>query len=237
MPMILGLDPSLQKTGYVVLDTDAPESEVVERGLLKTSPKEGITVQRLIIQSENVAAMISKYDIKFIGMEAPFFGAGSTEVLFALNQFLHRVFLETNAFVVCFPPQMLKKLVFPDISVAGVHKPHMIDKAKTALGLQGKRLAEDVADAYWAGTFGKRYYQWHISKSLSTDDLGEYEKHTFCGKHTYTRGPKKGITDLTGIVYRENELFFDFKSIKRRASERHAEKEKSKGKGSDRAKR
>jgi len=228
MAIILGLDPSLQKTGYVVLDTDAPDSEVIEKGLLKTSRTEGITVQRLIIQSENVASMISKHNIKFIGMEAPFFGAGNTEILFALNQFLHRVFLDAGAFVVCFPPQMLKKLVFPDISVATVHKPYMIDGAKTALGLQGKRLAEDVADAYWAGIFGKKYYRWQIDKTLKTDDLGEYEKHTFCGKHTYTRGPKKGVTDLTGIVYRENELFFDFKSIKRRASERHAEKEKGK---------
>lgn len=232
MPHILGLDPSLQKAGYVVLDTGAPDSGTVERGLLKTSPRDGITVQRLIIQSENVASLMSRYDIKFVGMEAPFFGAGSTELLFALNQFLHRVFLDAGAFVVCFPPQQLKKLVFPDVSVANVHKPHMIDGAKKALGLQGKRLAEDVADAYWAGVFGKRFYRWHIEKSLSTEGLGEYERHTFCGKHEYTRGPKKGYTDLTGIVYRENELFFDFEAIKRRAKEGHAkEKAKAKVKG------
>jgi len=217
MAHLLGLDPSLQKAGYVVFDSTKPDSEVVERGMLKTSSEDGITVQRLILQAERMHALLGKYNIEFIGMEAPFFGAGSTEVLFALNQFLHRVFLERDVFVVCFPPQMLKKLVFPDISVAEVHKPHMIDKAKTALGLQGKKLAEDVADAYWAGVYGKRFYKWYFEKSLKTEELGEYERATFCGKHEYTRGPKKGVTELSGIMYRENELFFDFKAIKRRA--------------------
>lgn len=228
MPNLLGLDPSLQKAGYVVLDSEKPDTDVVEKGMLKTSSEDGIIVQRLILQSERVLDLIERYKINFIGMEAPFFGAGSTEVLYALNQYLHKVFLDKGVFVVCFPPQMLKKLVFPNISVAEVHKPHMIDKAKTALGLQGKRLAEDVADAYWAGVYGKRFYRWHIEKTLKESDLGEYEKETFCGKHMYVRGPKKGATELYGIIYRENELFFDFKSIKRR-SERGISKEKEKG--------
>jgi Holliday junction resolvasome RuvABC endonuclease subunit len=214
---LLGLDPSLQKAGYVVLDSSKPDSDVVEKGLLKTAPEDGILIQRLILQAEHVREVLARHNIWFVGMEAPFFGAGSTEVLYALNQFLHGVFLERGTFVVCFPPQMLKKLVFPDTSVAEVHKPHMIDKAKTALGLQGKRLAEDVADAYWAGVFGKRFYQWHVEKTLKDGDLGEYERQTFCGKHTFVRGDKKGATEYNGIVYRENEMFFDFKAIKRRA--------------------
>jgi len=228
MARLLGLDPSLQKAGYVVLDSGKPDSEVVEKGMLKTSPEDGILVQRLILQSGHVRELMERHDIGFVGMEAPFFGAGSTEVLFALNQFLHKVFLERGTFVVCFPPQMLKKLVFPDISVAEVHKPHMIDRAKTALGLQGRRLAEDVADAYWAGVFGKRFYLWHVEKALAESDLGEYERDTYCGKHTYVRGPRKGSTEYSGIVYRENELFFDFKAIKRR-SESGLPKEEEKG--------
>jgi len=199
-----------------VLDSTKPDSEVVEKGMLKTTGEDGVTVQRLILQAERLRALIDRYDVWFVGMEAPFFGAGATEILFALNQFFHRIFLERGVFVVCFPPQMLKKLVFPDVSVAEVHKPHMIDKAKTALGLQGQRLAEDVADAYWAGVFGKRFFRWHIEKSLKNEELGEYERETFCGKHLYVRGPKKGATEYSGIIYRENELFFDFKSIKRR---------------------
>jgi len=228
MAYLLGLDPSLQKAGYVVLDSDEPDNVVKEKGLLKTRPLDGILVQRLIKQAGQVDSLIKKYDITFIGMEAPFFGAGSTEILYALNQFLHRVFLDNGNYVVAFPPQMLKKLVFPDISIEGVGKPHMIDRAKTALGLHGHRLAEDVADAYWAGYFGKRYYKWLLEKSLNESELGEYERNTFCGKHTYKRGARKGLTELTGIKYRENELFFDFKAIKRRTENASGKKESNK---------
>ena len=216
MPNILGLDPSLKKAGYVVLDVDKPDNEVEDRGLLKTSTSDGILVQRLVKQVFQIEGKLKEYDISFIGMEAPFFGAGSTEILFALNQFIHKLFLDKGVYVVCFPPQMLKKLVFPKGNVSEIHKPHMIDRAKTILDLHGKTLAEDVADAYWAGIFGKRFYNWHIRKLIKDEDLNKYEAQCFSGSHVYTRGAKKGQTDYKGIIYRENELFFDFKEIKRR---------------------
>jgi len=216
---MLGLDPSVKKAGYVILDMNSPDNQTVERGMLKTSPKDGILILRLLKQSSQVLNLIEKYNIKYIGMEAPFFDAFSTEQLFALNQFLHKIFLEKGIYVVCFPPQALKKLVYPDTSVREIHKAQMIDRAKTVLNLHGHRLAEDVADAYWAGYFGKRYYKWHFEKTLSEDELGDYERQVFCGKHTFTRGAKKGHTEYKGIVYRENELFFNFEAIKRRVND------------------
>lgn len=217
MSYILGLDPSLKKAGYVILDVDKPDNEVVEKGLLKTSTSDGILVQRLVKQVSQIDGKLKEYDISFVGMEAPFFGAGSTEILFALNQFIHKLYLDRGIYAVCFPPQMLKKLVFPKGNVSEIHKPHMIDRAKTMLDLHGKTLAEDVADAYWAGIFGKRYYNWHIRKILKDADIGEYELRSYKGSHTFTRGARKGTTEFKGIIYRENELFFDFKEIKRRA--------------------
>lgn len=232
MDYILGLDPSLKKAGFVVLALNKPDTETVDRGLLKTSADDGILILRLLKQSRQVREIIERYQIRFIGMEAPFFDAFSTEQLFALNQFLHKVFLDLDLFVVCFPPQTLKKLVFPGTSVREIFKPHMIDRAKDNLNLHGHRLAEDVADAYWAGVFGKRFYRWHFEKSLKEDDLEEYEQHVFCGKHTFTRGPKKGTTEYKGIIYRENELFFDFRAIKRRMLDAQKESNK-KAKGSN----
>ena len=233
MAYILGLDPSLSKAGYVVLDTEAPDSEVVEKGKLKTSTSDGILLQRLLKQQDQVRELIRRYDIKFISMEAPYYGGYTAEQLFALNQFLHKVFLDEENFVVAFPPQQLKKLVFPDGNVKEIKKPHMIDKAKTALGLQGKVLAEDVADAYWAGIFGKKYYKRHYVEETTDEVLNDYEVKVFSGKKTYTRGVKKGITDYTGIMYRENELFWDFGKIKRRmldASKEDGNKEKGRKK-------
>lgn len=230
MPYILGLDPSLKKAGYVVLDTDKLDNVVEEKGLLKTSTDDGILVQRLVKQVSQIEGVLKKYNITYVGMEAPFFGAGSTEILYALNQFIHRLFLDMGIYAVCFPPQMLKKLVFPQGNVSEIHKPHMIDRAKTMLDLQGKVLAEDVADAYWAGIFGKKFYNWHIKKILTDDDLGEYELKTFKGSHTFSRGVKKGDTEYSGIIYRENELFFDFKEIKRRINNATQGDSKSRGK-------
>ena len=232
MPCILGLDPSLKKAGYVVIDVDKPDNVVEEKGLLKTSTDDGILVQRLVKQASQIQGVLNKYDISFVGMEAPFFGAGSTEILFALNQFIHKLYLDLGIYAVCFPPQMLKKLVFPDGNVSEIHKPHMIDRAKTMLGLQGKILAEDVADAYWAGIFGKRYYNWHIRKILKDKDLGSYELNSYKGSHTFTKGTRKGDTEYSGIIYRENELFFDFKEIKRRAN--NATQSNKKGTGAKR---
>jgi len=218
MPYILGLDPSLQKAGYVILDIDKPDNVVEEKGLLKTSTKDGILVQRLVKQVGQIEDKLKKYNISFVGMEAPYFGGGSTEILYALNQFIHKLYLDLGTYAVCFPPQMLKKLVFPSESVSEIHKPHMIDRAKTMLNLHGKALAEDIADAYWAGIYGKRFYNWHIRKILKDDDLGNYEFDSFAGTHTFTRGERKGETEYSGIIYRENSLFFDFKEIKRRVT-------------------
>jgi len=218
MALILGLDPSLRKAGYVVFDSDKPDSIVEEKGLLKTTSSDGILVQKLIMQASRVGALLEKYNISYVGMEAPFFDGNNTELLFALNQYLHKVFLEHETFVVAFPPSMLKKLTLPDLKATEVGKPHMIHKAKDMLNLHGHRLAEDVADAYWAGYFGKRYYKWHFDKTLSDEDLGEYERHTYSGSHTFERGKRKGVTEYTGIIYRENELYYDFKAIKRRTS-------------------
>jgi Holliday junction resolvasome RuvABC endonuclease subunit len=216
MAYLLGMDPSLRKAGYVILDIDGPDDLVVEKGLLKTSDSDGILIQRILKQQEQVKSKLLEYNIKVVGMEAPFFGGNEAEHLFALNQFIHEVFLELGTFVIAIPPQQLKKLTLPDLSVDEIGKAQMVDAAKTILNLQGKVLANDIADAYWAGYFGKRFYKHFILKTLKEENLKEYERNVFCGKHTFTRGMKKGFTEYTGYIYRENEMFYDFEKIKRR---------------------
>jgi Holliday junction resolvasome RuvABC endonuclease subunit len=216
MAYMLGIDPSLRKAGYVVLDIDGPDDVVIDKGLLKTSEEDGILIQRILKQQAQIKDMLLQYNIKFVGMEAPFFGGNEAEHLFALNQFIHEIFLEQGTFVVAFPPQQLKKLTIPGLKVHEITKAHMIDAAKTALNMHGQKLAEDVADAYWAGYFGKKFYKIYISKTLKEGDLKEYERGVFCGKKTITRGARKGAVDYTGYIYRENEMFFDFEKIKRR---------------------
>lgn len=214
MAYMLGLDASLKKSGYVVIPIEGPDKEVVDKGLLKTNPSDGITVLRLLKQQRQIRNKLDQFDINVVGMEAPFFCGNETEKLFALNQFIHTIFLRRGVFVVAFPPSMLKKLAIPDMSSREVTKAYMIDAAKTALNMHGQRLAEDVADAFWAGWFGRRFYRFFIEKSLKESELGKYERKAFCEKHTYTRGAKKGSTEYKGIIYRENEFFYDFKIIR-----------------------
>jgi Holliday junction resolvasome RuvABC endonuclease subunit len=225
MAYLLGIDPSLRKAGYVVLDMDGPDDLIVEKGLLKTDDSDGILIQRLLKQQDQIKKKLEEYNINVVGMEAPFFGGNEAEHLFALNQFIHEIFLERGTYVVAIPPQQLKKLTLPDLSVADIGKAQMIDAAKEFLNIFGKKLANDIADAFWAGYFGKRFYKLFVLKTLKEEDLKKYEREVFCGKHTFTRGIKKGFTEYTGYIYRENQMFFDFEKIKRRQADAKEKRE------------
>jgi Holliday junction resolvasome RuvABC endonuclease subunit len=235
MNLILGLDPSIKKAGYCVLDTEAPYDAFVERGRLKTSSLDGILVQRLIKQRQQIRDLMDRFDIKFVSMEAPYLDDSESEHLFALNQFIHEVFLERGTFVICFPPQQLKKLACPGQKANEVHKPHMIAEAKKRYRLAGKLLTNDEADAMHAAHLGKLFYNWHFAEKLTDKDLNPDLLKAFAGKHTYSRGAKKGSTDYTGLIYRENELFFNFQKIKDRKAS-HGSSKKDSGEESSREK-
>ena len=240
MPLILGLDASIKKSGFSILDTDAPDYELVDRGRLRTSRSDGILIQRLIKQYEQIKELMDRYSIDFVSMEAPYFGGDESEHLFALNQFIHKLYLERGTFVICFPPQQMKKLAIPEKSVNDVHKVQMTAAAKDKFNLHGHVLTDDEADAIWAGHLGKLFYNWHFTKTLPEEKLHPLVRKAFCGTHTYVKGAKAGSTDRTGMIYRENELFFDFKKIAERrlnrerrirenASKKSCEKSNKKG--------
>jgi len=216
---IAGLDPSITHFGWTLVDESEGGVALLESGTFKTNPKDGLLVQRLIMQRERVRHFIQSRSIRFISMESPYFMDFSTEMLFALNQFIHEVFLDLGVFVLYIPPMRLKKFAVPDVNPQEVTKSHVVNAAKSELDKFGKRFSEHEADAYFAAKIGYRFYQWHILKSLTDDNLTEDEKQLFCGKHTITRGPRKGITDYTGIIYKENDQFFDYSKNGRKTKE------------------
>lgn len=224
MPMILGLDPSIRKSGYCILDTDAPYCDYVQRGRLYTETGDGILIQRLLKQQAQIKAKMEEFSIDFVSMEAPVLGEGESEHLFALNQFIHEVFLQRGTFVICFPPQQLKALAMPHrkIIAGEIGKNHMIFDAQTYYNLEGKTLTDDEADALHAGRLGKYFYNWHFQKKLKDEELPLKLLKAFKGKHTFVRGDKKGITEYNGMIFRENELFFDFKKVEQRQKCRQA---------------
>jgi Holliday junction resolvasome RuvABC endonuclease subunit len=213
---IIGLDPSLTHFGWVVLDEKKTGKEsLIDFGTFKTTPKDGLMVQRLTMQQERLRFLLEKTGVTFVAMEAPYWEDFNTEILFALNQFIHQVFLDMNIVVVYFQPMALKKVAVPDTNPQKVTKHHVTHAAKTELDKHGKRFSEHVSDAYFAAKIGCRFYRWYILKEFKDDALSEYERHVFCGKHTFTRGKKKGLTEYTGLIYRANDQFFDY-SIQRR---------------------
>lgn len=215
---ILGLDPSITHLGWVVLDENKTGKDaVLEGGVLKTRPKDGLLVQRLITQRERIRLLISSRKIDFVSMEAPYFSDFSTELLFALNQHLHEAFLDESVFVIYIQPQTLKRHALPDMKMDEITKHHTTIKARSELGMIGRRFSEHVADAYFAGKIGLKFYQWYFMKKYTDKQLTAMESKLFCGKHKFKRGPRKGFTEYKGIIYRENDQFFDYRRHKRKA--------------------
>jgi Holliday junction resolvasome RuvABC endonuclease subunit len=213
--VIAGLDPSLTHFGWLILDEKAPcpregPGAILKYGVFKTDTKDGLLVQRLIMQRSRLDKFLKETDINFVAMEAPFFAGPSTELLYALNQYMHEIFLNHGTYILYLPPQRLKKYACPNINVNDITKHHINHQAKSELAMHGKRFSEHISDAYFAGKLGIRYHKWLFQKTLPDADLAEDEKEIFCGKHTFTRGPKKGITEYNGIIYRENDQFFDY---------------------------
>lgn len=214
---IAGFDPSLTHFGWVILDDDKEGKDaLLEYNTFRTDPSEGLLIQRLIKQRERVRRLLKDKNIWFVSMEAPILQDWSTELLFALNQFLHEVFLDLGIYLIYIQPLSLKKLAIPGMNPSDATKNHMIHAAKTELEKHGRRFSEHVSDAYFAAKTGSRFFNWNFKKKIKDKDLSPEEWNLFCGKHTFTRGKKKGYTEYKGIIYRINDQFFDYRKIKSR---------------------
>ena len=208
---IVGIDPSLTHCGWVVFDENKTGREaVLEIGVFRTEKSEGLLVQRILMQKERMRLLLTSRNIKFVAMEAPLMKDWSTELLFALHQHFHEVFLDLDIYLVYLQPSTIKKYAYPNMDPDDIGKSQMTHAAKKELNRMGKRFSEHAADAYFAGKIGLKYYQWLFMKKFTDDQLSDRERHLFCGKHQFTRGIKKGLIEYTGIIYRENEQFYDY---------------------------
>lgn len=208
---VIGFDPSLSNLGYVVLDN----SKVVEKGRLQTGTEDGLKVERFVAQAESVSQLISKHNVTHIATEAPYWQSFNTEVLFALQQFLHFAYWMNRCRVVLFAPLQVKSYACPGLKATEVMKRDMVEAARADLGMaENARLANDVADAYWIAKMGARWWSFH-EKIITDEHLTERERELFLEKHTYTRGKKKGVTDYKGIAYRKNELYYLYDEIQK----------------------
>lgn len=213
---IAGFDPSITHLGWVIFNENKTGKEaVLEGGVFKTDSSDGLLIQRLIMQREKIKLLLSSRNVTFVAMEAPYWQDWSTELLFALNQHIHEVFLNQRIFVIYIQPLILKKFVLPHMKMDEITKHHITHEAKKELDMMNKRFSEHVADAYFIGKIGLKFYQWYFMKKFTDSQLSEREKDLFCGKHTFKKGLKKGFTEYKGIIYRENDQFFDYRKQSR----------------------
>ena len=89
--------------------------------------------------------------------------------------------------------------------------PFIDDKALSKELQKALKFQNDEADAYHAARYGDRFFDL-VEGRLTEDELTPSEWDVFMKSHTYTRGPKKGITESEGIFYKEGKRFYRFAS-------------------------
>lgn len=210
---ILGIDPSLTNLGFVILEggsTGFPQ--ILEKGRLQSETKDGLPLQRYVMQAHGIADLVKKYDIQYVASEAPYYGDFNTEILYGLHTMLHFTYWNLKLNVVILAPLTVKSYALPGFKEK-IFKSDMIKAARQDLGMrENERLANDVADAYWISKLGLRFWLYYC-KLLSDTDLTDKEKDVFTHSHTFTRGSKKGVTERKGIIYRKNELFYIYSEL------------------------
>lgn len=215
--LTLGIDPSLTNTGYCLYDSSKTGKDtIIDLGMFQTSEKM-LEILRYDYIAESIHKIIKKYQLKRVGSEYPIFGTTQSENLFALYSYIKKVFWKNKVDVVYFAPVQLKMLAKLDPGKKKkMTKTDMIAAMQRDLGLKKAslkktRITGDMADAYHVAHYASRFWDFYDGK-LVEKDLTKSEYKAFAYQHIFKRGIKKGKIDPNerGILYKENELFFQF---------------------------
>ncbi len=213
--LVLGLDPSLTNFGWAVHDTDAQGVDrCPERGRFQTSAKM-LFVDRYIEMRESVFALVHRLGVKRVGCEYPIFNELWSEGMYGLFLYTCEALRLAEVDLVFFSPPQIKAHArdFLDRPRVGgnlwvMRKPDMVEAAREETGGSG-RWNHNEADAYWAAHTAARFWL-HLDGVVGVDDLTVNETNQFRKIHTYKRGKRAGQTVKRGILYRENERFFQW---------------------------
>lgn len=206
MNLVLGLDPSLANTGWVVF---GPKG-IVERGVCKTAPRDRrgnpvLIISRLQGTRDFLAGLISYYGIKIVGAEQAILNVSSSETLTALTYFLQDLCKNKMTDLVYWSPLTIKTYGTDNHRAT---KKEMIEAAKKDSKCSAK-MVEHEADAYFTSKITYRFYE-YINGRLPYSKLTEKEKHAIWFEKTITRGPRKGTVDQKGVLTRWGEYYFPF---------------------------
>ena len=192
---IIGFDLSLTCAGWFLQDSDNTTNLVY--GSFKTKPTDGLIIERLIKQRERFVELIAKHNIDHIGIEQSLQHTFSTELLFALHQFILEICLKQNINIVYITPAQIKQYV------TGNHlaqKNEIMFKTRQVLNLTTQKMNDDESDAYWVSVLAKKFWQLYY-KEISESDLTAAESNIFI----------KTKSKKAGVLYKPNDSYFIFK--------------------------
>jgi len=206
----LGLDPSLTGFGWCVhRSTVAGPRRVIAKGVWSTPAKQ-VFVWRYMMMRESVGQLLDAHpEIEGVGVESPPFGELWSEGLYGLFLYVVEAVFVRRKDVVFFDPSTVKLLakMDPKVRRGTMDKQDMIVAARSDTKV--KRWNHNEADAFIVARSAARF--WDLQKERITEDnLTPSEKRSFTRIHKYTKGWKAGQTVGEGLLFREDDRFFQF---------------------------
>jgi len=207
----LGLDPSLTNFGWALHDSEAAgKARCIERGRFQTSSKTLFT-DRYCDLRESLRALLQRTGVLRVGVEYPVFNDLYSEGMYGLFLYTCEALRLEKRDIVFFSPMQVKahaRLSLGRPPNWKMLKPDMVEAAKVDAGGKGT-WNHNEADAYLVARTAARFWSL-FDGSLTEEDLTVPEKHQFASIHTFKRGKRAGETVHRGIVYREDERFFQW---------------------------
>lgn len=229
--VVLGLDPSLTRTGYCVLaenfdgkgllldiGTLPPPAYAQAPPAAMMSYVQG-RVARLLEGHLSVRALTLPDAPIEVACEGAIFVLGDAVAqLYALQMFLQQVFFERRVKVAYFAPDVWKSVLFcvkdgtrpPGCTPVGrIRKANVMKLCKQRTRLTG--LNNDMADAWGLATVGVRFFQAVADLAAGLQPvLTTTQEYFFRRAHQYKRGVLKGATRKEGLLFKKDRLWFDF---------------------------
>ena len=206
-----GFDPSLTNFGWALHDSEGVgRDRCIDRGRFQTSSKM-LFIDRYCEMRYKVMALVEQLELQRVGVEYPVFKDLWSEGMYGLFLYTCEALREAKVDVVFFSPGQIKahaRLFLDRPKGWDMKKPDMVEAAKKDTGGKG-RWNHNEADAYWVARIATRFWQL-FDGEISLQDLTPLERKQFMDIHRFQRGKKKGRIELRGILYRENERFFQW---------------------------
>jgi len=221
-PIVLGLDPSLTNFGWGIHDPNKPFGDplrCIDRGRFQTSSKT-LFIGRYVDIRTKLFDLLQEKQIQKIGLEYPVFDNLYSEGMYGLFLYTCEALYDYGADVVFFSPGQIKahaRILLKRPKILGhqwkMEKPDMVEAAKLDTGSKAN-WNHNEADAYLVARLASRFWQFH-GGFITEADLSPLELKQFTEVKQYVRGKKAGSTVKRGILYRENERFFQWSDVKK----------------------